>query len=78
MDDAEIVDLDWLLRTENASRFQKNQPYWMSSTVERCDHNTSIRVILYDIVISTDLGSSSKYSSEREKEISFCDVKLED
>ena len=54
----------------------------MSSTVERCDHNTSIRVILYEIVISTDLGSSSKYSSERKKASFkrgvFCCVKLED
>ena len=50
----------------------------MSSTVERCDHNTSIRVILYEIVISTDLGSSSKYSSERKRRKLFCCVKLED
>ena len=69
MDDAEIVDLDWLLRTYLSLLFFEREQ-WMSSTVERCDHNTSIRVILYEIVISTDLGSSSKYSSERRSDSS--------
>jgi len=40
MDDAEIVDLDWLLRTQRSSLVKERVGRF--STVERCDHNVEI------------------------------------
>jgi len=41
MDDAEIVDLDWLLRTRSKSELVFISER-MFSTVERCDHNVEM------------------------------------